>query len=488
MDQPHHSSSEQSAELGVDTDYRAVFEALSDPVFLFDPDSGQIVNCNDASAELFGYPQERLGGLSLEAISSNTGPHTRSRMTDIFATVTTDHPVTIEREAMAKDGREFRIKLTLKAVWIDDRKLILGTITDIEDSHKRKQDNRTFKTAVENAGHSIYWTDADGTIQYVNPAFEAITGYDSEEVIGRNPRLLQSGEMDEEYYHELWETIRSGETFEREVINESADGERFVASQTIAPITGPDGEIERFVAVNSDITERKKREERLKAEKEQVEQLHQRLSVMNRILRHDIRSSVNIIKGNAEIADSSNEQDRALETIVEEAERLQRIAESVRHIEGAIDETETAPDVIDVGTMLQTKVLRYRNEYPAANFEMDIPDSVFAQARERFGLALDHLLANAIKHNDRTHPTVEVAITEHEQAETIQIVIADDGPGIPPAEVKPLEAGRETPLQHTSGLGLWLTQWIVDVSEGELSFEENEPRGTRIRIELEQAS
>ena len=78
-------------------------------------------------------------------------------------------------------------------------------------------------------------------------------------------------------------------------------------------------------------------------------------------------------------------------------------------------------------------------------------------------------------------------MSDPSETDTIVIEIADDGPGIPDAEIQPLEAGRETPLEHTSGLGLWLSQWIISLSGGTLSFEENDPRGTIARIDLERA-
>ena len=486
MDRPEPSSA-RSKRAGLENDaYREVFQSLGIPVLLLDPASGEVVEGNDGAVDLFGYSRSELQGLSLETLSSDLGAHGRDRTKNTVQRAATDGPFSVERRATDRDGTEFWIEVRLQPFTAGADSLVIAAIRNVGERARRDRDLRSFKTAVENAGHSIYWTDVDGTIEYANPAFEEITGFDRSAVVGENPRILQSGEMSDAYYRELWETILSGETFHHEVINESKAGEQFVVSQTIAPIEGPTGEIERFVAVNSDVTDRKRREERLEAEKERVEQLHQRLSVMNRILRHDIRSSVNIIKGNAQLANSSDRQlEQAIGTVIDEADRLQRIAESVRHIETAIAEEESAVTEIDVGTVVQTKVIRYRNEHPEAEFQVDIPDSAVALARDQFELAIEHLISNAITHHDGREPTVDVAVDVLEKEDAVEIVIADDGPGIPEAEVRPLRKGRETPLTHTSGLGLWLTQWIVDVSNGELDFDWREPRGTVVRIRLD---
>lgn len=124
-----------------------------------------------------------------------------------------------------------------------------------------------FQQAVDEAGYAVYITDRDGTIKYVNPAFEEITGYSSAEVMGQTPRMLNSGEMPEEYFEELWDTVTRGEIWQADVVDRRKDGELYYASQTIAPITEGD-ETKAFVAIQTDITERKER-------KQQLERLNQ---------------------------------------------------------------------------------------------------------------------------------------------------------------------------------------------------------------------
>lgn len=466
--------------------YRTVFEGLPEPALLLCPANGRIVMANDAAAELFGYDPSAMEGRSVDTVGADAGPASTDELETLLTELDPGETRSIRRQVTDDEGQLFWAEISLSGVVVRDQTHAVWLVRSLDEQIERERDRLTFETAVANAGHAIYWTDTNGRIEYANPAVEEITGYDREFLIGKTPRIFKSGEMSAEYYEELWETILDGETFREEVINETADGERLVLSQTVAPITGPSGTIERFVAVNSDITDRKRREERLEAEKEAVEQLQERLSVMNRILRHDIRSSVNIIRGNAELAAASERRlDQALETIVEESDRLQRIGESVRHIQSVLEEDESPDNVLDVATLLQAKVHRFQNDYPCATFDLDLPQTAVVQAREQFGLAIDHLLANAIEHNDRNRPTVTVAVET--TAETVRIEVRDDGPGIPDAEIQPLSDGRETPLEHTSGLGLWLAHWIVAASDGRLSFEENEPRGTVVRIELPRA-
>lgn len=138
------------------------------------------------------------------------------------------------------------------------------------DYHRGDVGLGLFLETAEAAGHSIYITDVDGTIEYVNPAFESLTGFTASEAIGQTPRILKSGEHDREFYEELWDTILSGEVWRREIVNKQKGGTRYVADQTIAPIE-EDGEITKFVAINVDITERKEHERELERFRNAVE-------------------------------------------------------------------------------------------------------------------------------------------------------------------------------------------------------------------------
>lgn len=133
----------------------------------------------------------------------------------------------------------------------------------VERSHRHEAERKRFERAVEAAGHAVFITGPDGTIEYVNPAFERITGYDAATAIGASPRILKSGEMSDEYYETLWETIRSGAIWSEPIINRRRSGDRYHADETIAPIADDDGMIEGFVAIQTDITERVETREEL---------------------------------------------------------------------------------------------------------------------------------------------------------------------------------------------------------------------------------
>jgi PAS domain S-box-containing protein len=136
---------------------------------------------------------------------------------------------------------------------------------------QREQKLRQFRRAVTAAGQAIYITDSEGTIRFVNSAFERITGYSEGEAVGETPQILNSGEMDGEFYESLWETIQAGEVWEEELTDLRKGGERYQARQTIAPIRGRGGDIDGYVAIQTDITDRKESEAKRRQYQQAIE-------------------------------------------------------------------------------------------------------------------------------------------------------------------------------------------------------------------------
>jgi two-component system sensor histidine kinase/response regulator len=159
--------------------------------------------------------------------------------------------------------------------WVEDRGKIVkrdtdnmpvrmvGSVVDITDRIKNEEHIRKLKSAIEQSPVSVVITDLDGKIEYVNPYFTEVTGYSQEEAIGGNPNVLKSGEHDKEFYKNMWDTIKSGKTWEGELVNTKKNGEKYWESASISPVIDDNGNIINFIAVKNDITEKKKYEREL---------------------------------------------------------------------------------------------------------------------------------------------------------------------------------------------------------------------------------
>ena len=126
-------------------------------------------------------------------------------------------------------------------------------------------------------------------------------------------------------------------------------------------------------------------------------------------------------------------------------------------------------------------VREYRSRYECATVGFEAPAECPVETNPWLESAFDILLENAVEHNDSDRPTVEVTVER--ESDHARVTIADDGPGIPDDELAVLEQGEETPLEHTSGVGLWIVHWIVDRSEASIAFDTGED-GTRVSIRI----
>ncbi|EDY17909.1 signal transduction histidine kinase, nitrogen specific, NtrB [Chthoniobacter flavus Ellin428] len=156
--------------------------------------------------------------------------------------------------------KEYSERLVLK---LEEKNVELQART--EELERSRAQSLLQAKVLETTANAVIITDEKGIIQWVNPAFTAMTGYTPEEAIGQNPRLLKSGEHDPEFYQRLWQTILSGQTWRGEFTNRRKDGSLYCDLHTISPVRGKDGEITHFVAVMNDVTENRRKEAAMRA-------------------------------------------------------------------------------------------------------------------------------------------------------------------------------------------------------------------------------
>jgi len=150
---------------------------------------------------------------------------------------------------------------------------------DISGRKRAEQQLRVQTTALDAAANAIVITDSIGTIQSVNAAFTALTGYSAQEAVGQNPRVLKSGSQDEAFYRRLWQTISSGQVWSGELTNRRKDGSFYVEEMTITPLRDAAGGIARYIAIKQDVTERKRAGEALRQSEEQFRAIFDLASV-----------------------------------------------------------------------------------------------------------------------------------------------------------------------------------------------------------------
>jgi diguanylate cyclase (GGDEF)-like protein/PAS domain S-box-containing protein len=199
------------------------------------------------------------------------------------ALVTTLDEGYAETEAylVSRDGTKIPTYLTNTRFLYEGEPCILGVGFDISKQRKVEQYSRLQRVALESASEAILITDAEGAIEWANPAFTTLTGYELEEALGCNPRILRSGVMDPAFYKAMWDSIRDGQKWSGELWNLNKDGELYSEEMHIAPVRTMDGRISNFVAVKHDITERKQIEAQAERAKQGLVSLNTELRLAN---------------------------------------------------------------------------------------------------------------------------------------------------------------------------------------------------------------
>jgi len=307
-------------------------------------------------------------------------------------------------------------------------------------------------------------------VESVNTAFEETFGFTEATIRGTDldEHVVPTGHRDEgrEIDHVVAE---EGVVLEREVTRQTADGLREFLL-TVVPVDL--GERSNYTfGIYTDITERKQR--------------RQRVEVLNRVLRHDLRNGMNIIKGAAETLTGSVDEEQRLDlanSVTDRANELLETAEKTRTVERTLDRKRAPLEPTDAAAVIRHACDAIRTEYPEAALDLDVPERTLVTADDMLETALYHVLENACLHNDRDP---EIRVWVETEGDSVAVKVADNGPGIPDEERALVAEDREiTQLNHASGLGLWLVNWVVTRAGGSLSFTENDPRGTVVTLQL----
>ena len=224
-----------------------------------------VIQLANAQCELlFGYPRKELIGQPVEMLVPAEIRDRHPAMRESFHRSPDGRAMGSGRElrAVRKDGSVFPVEIGLSPLpgRQGEEAQVAVSIRDITERRRAEEELLTQHSALEAAANAIVICNSSGVIQWVNPAFVRLTGYQRDEAVGQNPRVLNSGVHDREFFRQMWQTVLAGSVWHGALTNKRKDGVLYQEEMTITPVRSRDGAITHFVAVKQDITERKKAE------------------------------------------------------------------------------------------------------------------------------------------------------------------------------------------------------------------------------------
>lgn len=456
---------------------------------------GNILSINNAFAAMHGYKPEEVIGKNLSIF------HNDEQMPSVEAVnrqVTETGDFNGEIWHIRRDGLVF-------PTWMHNSLLrdasghtigIIGTLRDITGRKLAEDTLKKLSSAVEQSGDSVIITDRKSNIEYVNRAFERLTGFSREEVIGMKPDFLMSGKHDRNFYYKLHDTITSGRVFGAEIINKKKNGELYISETTIMPIKDIRGNITHFVTTSKDITDRKY-SENMRIENEHLALASKAKSEFLANMSHELRTPLNSIIGFSELivmnTSLDNKQKHYIDNIRTSGKFLLNLINDILDlskveagkIELVIDKINVPTVVGETLTLIKEKASKQNVNL---NREFDPALSYIEADQQRLKQILFNLLSNAVKFSKPGGGTV--TITTKKEGDMAKFSVSDTGIGIKDENIDKLFSAFEqldsgiTKNYGGTGLGLAITKKLVELHDGTITVESTYGEGSTFTFTL----
>ncbi len=470
--------------------YRLLAENSGDMIFTLDFDLNYTY-VSPAIKALHGYtPEEVMHKTISDALTPSSLKIVKSTFDKVLPKIQSEaislKPMVVELEMYKKDGSTgwFEVKASLSTDSQGNPIGILGVSRDITKRKAVQDELRKLSRAVTQSPDSIVITDTDGKIEFVNPKFTALTGYQYKEVLGKNSRILKSGEHSKSFYKELWDTILSGNDWKGEFRNKKKNGELYWESVSITPLICDEGEITHFVAVKEDITEKKKILNDLIEAKERAEESDRLKSAFLANMSHEIRTPMNGILGFTELLLepdlSSNEKEQYIEIVHKSGQRMLNTVTDIveiSKIEAGI--VKIFLQETNVNERMEELVRFFKPEAEKKGLKLFLkellPESEKKQITDQ--TKLDSILTNLIKNAIKYSETGTVNVGCRSNGTAIEFYVKDTGIGIPVERQKAIfdrfvQADiSDAKVFEGSGLGLAISKSYVEMLGGKILVE-----------------
>ncbi len=487
--------------------YRGLFDSVMEAIYIQGPD-GRFLDVNVGAEKMYGYSKEYLIGKTPADVSA-PGKNDMNKVFEQFKKALQGEPQQFEFWGKRANGEIFPKNVRLYKGQYFGKDVVIALAEDISEKIKVQEKLLQLTNAIEQSPVSVIITDKNGNIEYVNPTFTQVSGYSAREVLGKNPRILKSGKNPERVYKELWETITKGKIWHGQLINKKKDGTLFWEEATISPLFDKDGNIQYFLALKEDITERKK----LEQEKENLErQLHQnqRLETIGTLaggIAHDFNNILTPILGYAEMIKMAVRHDHGLsskaEQIIKASLRARELVQQILTFSRQIDH-QAKP--VYLQTIVNEAAHLIRASIPSTiKLRKDIDKScppVLADPAQMHQVLMN-LCTNAYQAMEKTggELRIELKQVKIDQAslkmhptlrhgDYVCLVVADTGEGMDKWVMDRIFEPFFTTkgVGKGTGLGLSVVHGIIKNYKGDISVYSEKNKGTVFKVYLPAAN
>lgn len=459
-----------------DKTYKTIFNLHSDPIIVIDAD-GSVVDSNPA------------------ACRHRTSVHTESHLHRIhdawgeagdrlFAQMLQNNECSGACRTTFAFSPGNKVVAEVRIVHLDySPSLYIVMVKDISAQREIELDLLRFSEVTLHTVNPIQITDANGKIMYVNPAYERISGYSKEELLGRNPNLLKSGMHDKEFWARIWKLILGGREWVGHLQNRRKDGSVFHSEVVISPILDEDRTVIGFVGAHRDITEQKQLEKQLVRS-----QKMETFGTLAAGIAHEVGNPLTSISSIVQVIQRTTKDEFAREKLELVKNQINRITRIIRELVDFSRPSAYEVKKTDVNNVIRDalNIVQYGKKVQNITFKVQLYESLphIDVVSDQLVQVFLNILMNAV---DACGPSAHsIGVTSRLSDRSIEILIRDDGRGIAREDIEKIfdpffttkEVGKGT------GLGLWVSMGIVKNFGGDIQVSSELEQGTKITISL----
>ncbi len=462
---------------------------------------GTIIYANQKFCDISNRSIEELIGRDHRIIKSEH--HPESFYKEMWQTISRGEVWHGQIQNRAKDGDLYCVETTIVPFMDDNGEpyQYVAIETDITEIKRTEEQLRVQTTALSVAANGIVITDQNGIIEWVNNAFTHLTGYDRDEIIGKTPRILQSGKQSPEFYQKVWRTILSGQVWHGELINRRKDGSFYTEEQTISPVHDKQGKITNFITIKQDITERQQTEEALRRS-----QKMEAIGQLSGGIAHDFNNQLGIILGYLDFLKMLYPDDEKPRQWVETATRAAlRCTDLTRQLLAFSRRQSVEKTVINLNTSLkELETMIARSLTPEVEVQYFLADDLWS-TEINAGEFQDVILNLAINARDAMPNGGELLIETSnvyldaasaeldygaETGDYVQLMLSDTGTGMDKETLEHVFEPFFTtkPKDKGTGLGMAMVYGFVKRNQGHIKIYSKTGTGTTMHLYLPRSS
>ncbi len=458
-------------------DYKTVFDSVDEMIFLID-ESHKIISLNKSSIDrlkldnstAINYPVAGLLGY-------NVWNETLIRLKD------TNIPSKFETTLKAGNGSQIHVLLNAKKIINGDKHYFVLVITDITEEKKGHLELIRFSNALNKAQNPIQITDENGLMVYVNQAFEKASGYNINELIGKDPKMLSSNKMPHDFWKKVWNTILTGKVWSGQIENKRKDGSPLYVDSIISSIIDDEGKTAGFLAVHKIITDLRMLQQHLVCT--------QRMGSMGILaagIAHEIGNPLTSISSIAQIMERSTEDVFLKEKLGNIKRQIYRIASIIRQLVDFSNPSMSSPKPVSINRIIISSVNMIKLGTGSPNIEFDVELGIdlpkLNLVSENIMQVIINLLLNSVESLE--DKPGKITIKTLEERDKLEIIIADNGKGIPRENLhrifEPFFTSKST--GNGTGLGLWVSYGIIRNNGGDILVESIVNEGSKFTVLL----